>query len=181
MTGTKTAKTRKAFAIKKHPDVQRKLMDAIWMCKIGNFNYTEALAYINSGELGYFDQSDEEKKNNQHVPITIGQTTYYEYVKLVESPEYQTKEAFRIFREEYLAEIIKRFKLFQQLEAKSFKALEAEGDPHKQQLIINGIFRNSPYTTSLMDIIKKIIEKNKMPFPDNPEVKKILEQEKKSQ
>lgn len=155
-----------------------KLLDAIWICKIGNYNEAEALAFINSGEIGYQQQTKKDIEERSFRPITIGPATYYKYKAILESPEYQTKELFKIFREEYMSEIVSRFKLFKSLEAKSIRALEQEDDPHKKQLIINGIFKNSPYTTSLMDIIKKIIERNKMPFPENPEVKKILEKEK---
>ena len=155
-----------------------KLKDCIWICRIGKFNDSEALAFINSGELGYLKQTEEDIKERRLKPKEVSLSTYYRYLKEVESAEYQTRELFKIFREEYMAEIISRFKLFKDLEAKSIRALEQEDDPHKKQLIINGIFRNSPYTTSLMDIIKQIIERNKMPFPKNPEVEKILEREK---
>lgn len=154
-----------------------RLYNAIWICKIGNFNPTEALAFINSGELGYKKQTKQDAKEQRLVPVVISQATYYRYKKILESPEYQTREVFKIFREEYVSEVISRFKLFKRLEAMSLKALESEDDPHKRQLIINGIFRNSPYTTSLMDIIKQIVERNKMPFPKNPEVEKILTKE----
>ena len=151
-----------------------KLHNAIWICKIGNFNLDEAMAFINSGELGYKKQTADDVKNQKLRPITVSLSTYYRNRRLIESPEHQTREVFKIFREEYVAEIISKFKLFKALEAKSIKALEEESNPHKRQLIINGIFRNSPYTLSLLDVIKQIVERNKMPFPKNPEVQKIL-------
>ena len=155
-----------------------RLHNAIWICKIGNFNETEALAFINSGEIGYEKKTIEnENGTKSYKPIVVSASTYYRHKKTIESPEYQTKEVFKIFRDEYVSEIISRYKLFKSLEAKSLKALESESDAHKQQLIINGIFKNSPYTTSLMDIIKQIVERNKMPFPKNAEVEKILKQE----
>jgi len=175
----KSKTNRKTYKIKGSPEIIAKLQNCLWLCRIGNFSETESLAFINSGELGYFPQTKEEKEQNKFTPITIGVSTYYERKAEIESPEYQTHEMFKIFREEYVAELISRFKLFKELEARSFKALQSESDPHKQQLIINGMFRNSPYTTSLMDIIKNIIERKKMPFSGNPNVIKILEQKEK--
>lgn len=175
MSKPKTPKMDRKLVI--DDEMAERIYNAIWICKIGNLNPTEALAFINSGEIGYKKQTDEDIREKRFRPIEISESTYFRYKKQLESPEFQTKEVFKIFREEYLAEIVSRFKLFKRLEAKSMKALETEDDPHKQQLIINGIFRNSPYTTSLMDIIKQIVERNKMPFPKNAEVEKILQKE----
>ena len=182
MTAAKTKKvrtvkkkTRAAWKIADNPEVQKKLLDCLWITAVGRFSETEALAYINSGELGYYPQTKEEETEGKFTPITIGHTTYHEYKTVKEDPIYQTKEAVRLFRDEYIDKIISRFKMFEVLEAKSFKALESETQPHRQQMIINGMFRNSPYLTSLLDIIKQVIERNMMPFPDNPGVIKILE------
>lgn len=168
---------RTCLKIADHQELVERLFNAIWICRIGNFNETEALAFINSGELGCYEQTEQEIKDNVRTPITITRTTYYNYKSTLESTAYQTNHVFKLIREEFLTEIIQRFKLFKTLEAESLRALKQENDSYKKQLIINGIFKNSPYTTSLLDIIKSIVEHKKMPFPKNPEVQKILEQQ----
>lgn len=158
---------RTSLRISDHKEITERLYNAIWICKIGNLNESEALDFINSGELGFYEQNEQEIKDNVKVPIKITRTTYYKYKSALESPEYQTKEAFKLFRDEYVSEVIQRFKLLKELEAESLRALRKEEDPYKKQLIINGIFRNSPFTTSLMDTIHHILKHNKMPFPQN--------------
>ena len=173
---TKKSK-RISLKIADHKEIVERLYNAIWICKVGHFDETEALNFINSGELGYYEQTEQEIEDNVKVPIKITRTTYYNYKSTLESPGYQTKQVFNLIREEFMTEIIQRFKLFKALEAESLRALKNEEVPYKKQLIINGIFRNSPYTLSLLDVIKQIVERNKMPFPENIEVAKILEEQ----
>lgn len=168
---------RTSLRIADHKEITERLYNAIWICKVANLSETEALDFINSGELGFYDQTEQEIVNNVRVSIKITRTTYYKYKSILESPEYQTKQVFKLFRDDYVTEIIQRFKFFKMLESESFRSLKEETDPYKKQLIINGIFKNSPYTTSLLDIIKNIIDHNKMPFPKNIDVIKILEEQ----
>ena len=168
---------RTSLKIADHKEIVERLYNAIWICKVGHFNETEALDFINSGELGYYEQTEQEIKDNIKTPLKITRTTYYNYKSTLESPGYQTKQVFNLIREEFITEIIQRFKLFKALEAESLRALQKEEVPYKKQLIINGIFKNSPYTTSLLDIIKNILDHNKMPFPKNIEVAQIVEEQ----
>jgi hypothetical protein len=168
---------RTSLRIADHKEITERLYHAIWICKFGRLSESESLDFINSGELGHYEQTEQEIKDDVSVPIKITRTTYYKYKSILESPEYQTKEAFKIFRDEYLTEIIQRFKLFQELEAESLKALQKEEDPYKKQLIINGMFRNSPYATSLMDTAYHMLKYKKMPFPENEGAQKILEEQ----
>jgi len=85
----------------------KRLYNAIWISKIGRLNETEALDFINSGELGYYQQTEQEIKDNVQFPIKITRTTYYKYKSTLESPEYQTKQVFKLFRDEYMTEIMK--------------------------------------------------------------------------
>ncbi len=158
---------RTSLRIADHEEIVERLYNAIWICKIGNLSEAEALDYVNSGELGHYEQTEQEIKNNVKVPIKITRTTYYKYKSILESPEYQTKQTFKLFRDEYVSEIIQRFKLFKTLEAESLRSLKQETDPYKKQLIINGIFKNSPFTTSLMDEAYHMLKYKKMPFFNN--------------
>jgi len=152
---------------------QRKhLLDLIWLCKMGNFTEEESLTFINSGELGFHKPSKNEKKESLKKPLTISHATYFRYVKIIESPSYLFEEIYKMVREEYISEIVKRWHLFHHLEAKSIRALNSEKDPLKQQLIINGIFKNSVYITSFMDIMRNIVERNKLPYLNENKFKK---------
>ncbi|EPA06868.1 hypothetical protein [Candidatus Nitrosarchaeum limnium] len=169
---------RTSLKIADHKEISERLYNAIWICKVGNLSETEALDFINSGELGYYEQTEQEITNNVKVPITITRTTYYKYKSFLESPEYQTKQVFKLFRDEYVTEIIQRFKFFKTLEAESLRSLKQETDPYKKQLIINGIFKNSPFTTSLMDEVFHMLKYKKMPFSQNEQTQRILEEQK---
>lgn len=168
---------RTSLRITDHKEISERLFNAIWICKVGNLSETEALDFINSGELGYYTQTEQEIINNVKVPIKITRTTYYKYKSILESPEYQTKQVFKLFRDDYVTEIIQRFKFFKMLEAESLRSLKKETEPYKKQLIINGIFENSPYATSLMDVVFQMLKYKKMPFPKNVEVQRILNEQ----
>jgi len=150
-----------------NPEQKKKLFDLIWLCKIGNFSEEESLTFINSGELGYQKHIQNEKKKSIKKPLTISLATYYRYKKIIESSEYLFKEIYKMARAEYISGIVNRWHLYQHLEAESIRALNSEKDPLKQQLIINGIFKNSVYITSLMDTIRYTVEEHNLPALDD--------------
>lgn len=97
---------RTSLKIADHKEIVERLYDIIWICKVGYFNETEALDFINSGELGYYEQTEQEIKDNVKTPMKITRTTYYNYKSTLESHGYQTKQVFNLIREEFMTEII---------------------------------------------------------------------------
>lgn len=161
MTVPKKPKQQRTFL---RPETEARLESVVSLCDAADLSTEESMAIINNGALGYRKRTEEQLKNNEPVvPLTIGYNAYWKFKKLVRDPEYQKDQILKMRGETFMKDI-RTFKiLMEELIKRSIKNLLAEPDPEKNQRIINGITRNLPYYSNYSDVVKRMIEKNKIP------------------
>jgi len=149
--------------ILKEHDMNR-LISIISLCDAAGVSEQESMDLINGGALGYKRINHiKREKVREPSPLKISRATYYKYKKKVRSLEFQKEYLYRCAGEGFLNKIYRVAIMLEELIHRSLKNLLLESDPLKNQQIINGITRNISYYTDFDSILKKMIEKNRIP------------------
>lgn len=144
-----------------------RLENLVSLCDAADMSEEESMALINSGYLGYKRRTKKEVETNQErKPLTIQRSTYYKFKKLVKDPAYQKDQIKKYASEDYVKGL-RNFKiLIDELVKRSIKNLLSTKPGKENQQVINGITRNLPYYANYSDVVKKMIEKGKIPLDD---------------
>jgi len=162
----------------------QRIIDLITVTQATSQSDIVALSYINSGLLGF--KTDKQNKvlkdvNGKPIPITISKKTFYKYkpfaydVNLAfDTMTEFAKKGYTIMMEQFRKEMLHLHQL-------SFDNLSRcpLDEPVNRQRIISSIVKDVlPGVLALCDIIKDIIERNKMPKPEKDAISQSKQPEK---
>jgi len=140
---------------------------------------TAAMAYLNSGVLGYTDedlikdgiQQRYDDGTPRKTPITISTGLYWKHRKKLEKPSEATKELYDVLNNTAPLDLIDMQHDIKSKLSELNKHILLEKDPMKLTYMINTYIRLLPFKSSYLDLIIDMVEKRKIPMPEDMEKK----------
>lgn len=147
------------------PEQIIRLKNIIRYCDFGNFTTENALKYINSGILGYYNKKG---SDGRPIPIVISERTYYRYKEETRNVIETRKEFLYFVRERYEIEMRNVLEVLREFFALTQQNLYQEKTPRDRQFIINSMIRNLPLYTQYLEAIRILVEKDKLRIRETP-------------